>query len=152
MTNEADNEDRAEERAPLLREFFPAPYAAGIAIYCGMIFYLSSLPSPPFTPPFPHFDKVVHFFLFGGLGAVVAMGLRKAAREYSVASRVVVPIVFCFFYGLSDEIHQSFTPERMYDRADLAADVLGAAVAAGLILTVFQRTKPHGLKNEGGET
>ena len=141
-----------KELAPLLREFFPAPYAAGVTIYCGAIFHLSSMPSPPFEPPFPFFDKVAHFFLFGGLGALVAIGLHKASREYSSATRVVVPMVFCFLYGLSDEIHQLVTPERMYDLADLAADVLGAAVAAGLVSHIFHRTWAQGRKNEGGET
>ena len=82
----------------------------------------------------------------------LAVGLLKARREYSVETRIIVPIVFCFFSGLSDEIHQLFTPERMFDLADLAADVVGAAVAAGLVVYVFQRTELDGLKNEGGET
>jgi VanZ family protein len=107
-----------------------------------MIFYLSSAPTLPMPATFPFFDKVAHFLFFGGLGAIVAMGLRKAPREYSGAARVIVPIVFCLLYGLSDEIHQLFVPERMFDFADVAADVLGATVSAGLILRIFRGQGP----------
>ena len=144
MTNEAYNDGRKKGGTSLSKEFFPLPFAAGVAVYCGMIFYLSSMPSPPLPAPFPFFDKIVHFLLFGGLGAVVAMGLRGAAHEYSTGARVIVPIVFCFLYGLSDEIHQLFVPERMCDLADLAADVLGAAVAAGLASRFFNGQGPAG--------
>ncbi len=141
MTNETHNEGRIKGWRPLLKEFFPAPYVAGIVVYCGMIFYLSSMPSPPLPIRFPYLDKIVHFLLFGGLGAVVAMGLRKASHEYSVAMRIIVPIALCFLYGLSDEMHQLFVPERMFDLADVAADVLGAAAAAGLLSLLFIRRK-----------
>ncbi len=93
----------------------------------------------PVKPPFPMFDKLVHFGLYGGLGAVVAIGMWWADREYSAGARVVVPTAFCFFYGLSDETHQLFVANRSFDLADVAADVAGAAVAAILLAHVWRR-------------
>ena len=39
-------------------------------------------------------------------------------------------------YGVSDEIHQIFVPERMFDYSDMGADCLGVAVG----VWAFRRT------------
>ena len=98
------------------------------------------MPSFPVAPPFRHFDKLVHVCLFGGLGGVVGLGLHRAGHDYSRVARVVGPMLFCLAYGLSDEMHQSFIEGRTFDLNDLAADVVGAAMAAGLVL-VFRGPK-----------
>ena len=68
----------------------------------------------------------------------VIMGLRQAVHEYSAVAQGAIPVAICFLYGLSDEIHQLFVENRMFDPADLAADVMGAAVATGLLSLVFR--------------
>jgi VanZ family protein len=37
-------------------------------------------------------------------------------------------VLFCLLYGISDEFHQSFIPDRMPSILDLIADTAGAAV------------------------
>jgi VanZ family protein len=116
-----------------------------------MIFYTSSIPSFSLPPPFPHFDKLVHFFEFGGLSALIVAGLRRAEYEFSAGMRIVVPVIFCLLYGLSDEIHQSFVEGRIFDLTDLAADIAGAAFAASMLLYLQRKKIFKGLRKQGGD-
>ena len=43
-------------------------------------------------------------------------------------------VVLSTLYGVSDEVHQAFTPERTPDVRDLLADALGAALGVAAIL------------------
>jgi len=144
------NGGRAIGTAEFLREYFPLFFLVPTIAYCGIIFYLSSIPSFPFPPPFPYFDKVVHFFEFGGLGMLAIAGLRWATHEFSMKTRFLVPVVFCLLYGLSDETHQLFVEGRTFDLTDIAADVAGAACAAALFLYVAKKIGSGGLKKQGG--
>ena len=128
----------------MMRRYFPVPLLFGVAAYCGMIFYLSSIPSFPLPPPFPHFDKIVHFLEFGGLSVLVVLGLRRAEYSFSAGMQVIVPVIFCLLYGLSDEIHQLFVEGRIFDLTDLAVDAAGAAFAAGLLLHLQIRKGSRG--------
>jgi VanZ family protein len=150
LNKRADKRERAERAAKFFKEYYPLVFLIPTIAYCGVIFYLSSIPSLSIPPPFPHFDKVVHFFEFGGLSVLVVMGMNWAEYDFFAGMRFVVPVVFCFFYGLSDEVHQLFVEGRFFDLTDLAADVAGAACAAGLFLYVLKRIGLRGLKKQGG--
>jgi len=130
------------EREPFPRTFFPATLLVVVIGYCAFIFWLSSIPSFPVAPPFAYFDKIVHICLFGGLGGVVGLGLHRAGHDYSRVARTIGPTLFCLAYGLSDEIHQSFVAGRTFDLTDLAADVVGAAMAAWLVLASCRTKEP----------
>ncbi len=71
-----------------------------------------------------HFDKVVHFSVYGLLGTLVvrAMGVRRWGWAVAAVSA----------FGVSDELHQHFTPGRSMELADWVADTLGALLAAAL--------------------
>ncbi len=127
-----------------MTRFYPMPFGAATAVYCSLIFYLSSISSLPGPMPFAYFDKVVHFCLFGGLGAIVVVGLGKADRKYAARARIAIAIAFSFVYGLSDEIHQIFVEYRTFDMSDLAADVAGAAFAAGLLAYLQRKNDSRG--------
>ena len=121
--------------------FFSAPFGAATVVYCIIIYYLSSKSSFPVPPPFPFFDKIAHFCLFGGLSAILAAGLQLAEHEYSAGMLFMIPVGFCIIYGLSDEVHQLFVASRTFAVGDIAADTAGAAGAAILLLVVRQRNK-----------
>jgi len=73
-------------------------------------------------PPIDHFDKVVHFSVYGLLGTLVVRALGHR--------RWVLAVVIVSLFGASDEWHQSFVPGRAMEFGDWVADTLGAAVAA----------------------
>jgi VanZ family protein len=98
-------------------------------MYCGVLFWLSSGASP--VHPhwlFRHEDKIVHAALYGGLATVVSLGIRRSGRLAAPAVQFVVPILFAFLYGVTDEIHQALVPNRSCDVWDLAADTVGACI------------------------
>ncbi len=72
----------------------------------------------------PHFDKVVHFAVYGLLGVLVCR-LGRGARA------AVLAVVLTSAYGVTDEWHQSFVPGRSAELADWVADTLGALAAVG---------------------
>lgn len=75
-------------------------------------------------PAINNFDKVVHFSVYGLLGTLVlrALGGRHGGWAVAIVS----------LFGVSDEIHQYFTPGRSMEFGDWVADTLGAAVAVVL--------------------
>jgi VanZ family protein len=150
VDHEVKNEGRAVGPAEVLNEYFPLVLLIPTLAYCGVIFYLSSIPSLKLPPPFPHFDKVVHFCEYGGLSVLIVAGLRRARHKFSAGMRIAVPVLLCALYGLSDEIHQLFVVGRTFDLLDLAADAAGAAVAAGVLLFVIGKVGSKGLRNKGG--
>ena len=87
---------------------------------------LSGEQSPP-TPGFiPSFDKLAHFCVFGLLATLLFRLVPPTSRTARIAILVILAVSL---FGLSDEIHQSFTPGRFVEFADWVADTLGATVA-----------------------
>jgi VanZ family protein len=121
------------------------PYLVLSALYCWMIFIASSDSDPPkLMFGVPHLDKVVHFIFFGGLAAIVSLGLRYADRIPQHRTQFFAPVAFAMFYGISDEIHQLFVPLRTFSVADIAADTCGA-LAIQLFLCFYLWRIPRNL-------
>jgi VanZ family protein len=93
-----------------------------------LIFFLSSRPGSAYPDiDVPGLDKVVHFCLYGPLGA----GLYRWLDRPLLAWGLTVA------WGVSDEAHQAFVPQRTPSAADVAADAIGGA--AGILLWRWRR-------------
>lgn len=93
----------------------------------GGIYFFSSLPgSSIHLPLFPGSDKLAHALAYAVLAGSVLAALNLAPggpwRGY------VLAFAISSLYGISDEIHQSFVPQRSADILDWLADSLGAAL------------------------
>ncbi len=92
--------------------------------YCGLIYLLSaqSKLATPFW--FNHQDKLIHFAAY----ALMALWCWRFFRHFlnKIQHLIIVTALFCSFYGLTDEWHQSFVPGRNADSADWLADTCGA--------------------------
>lgn len=105
-----------------------------LVMVMGTIFFLSHQTgdSEAFSLP-AGVDKVAHMVAYGTLAAsfifamVGSVGCRGAKKPWKV---IFFTLLFCFFYGLSDEFHQSFIPGRFVSGFDLLADFMGAAVVS----------------------
>jgi VanZ family protein len=97
-----------------------------------LLFFLSSLSTIP-PPPSGFTDKHEHFFFYGILGALSLRALAKGTWRGVTLATVVAAIAISTAYGVSDEFHQRFVPGRDYEVLDMAADGLGAAMAAVLL-------------------
>lgn len=97
-----------------------------VVLYCALIFAFSSVSN---VPPLPGgmSDKFAHALLYSGLGFLVSRALAGGGPRVTwwVALATVVAVTL---YGLSDETHQLFVPNREFDLRDLAADCTGASI------------------------
>jgi VanZ family protein len=104
-----------------------------VVALAALIFVLSSFHYLP-SPPGPNSDKWEHFVMYGLFSTLIVRAL-AGGRWLGVRAGVFgLAVVLSTLYGISDEIHQSFVPGRTADGADVVADAIGAALAAGLLL------------------
>ena len=103
------------------------------ALYWATLFVLMHVPVPVQSPA-PHFDKVVHFLAYAGLGVGMIVVLPSAWRRSLFG--LLFAIGAAWLYGVVDEIIQGFVPGRSADLLDWCADTAGAAVGATVAWTV----------------
>jgi len=70
-------------------------------------------------------DKVAHMILYGGLTFVVSWSIRRSNESPRPWVQWGIPVIFAVFYGVTDEIHQYYVPNRAMDAWDLLADGVG---------------------------
>ena len=107
------------------------------------VFCASSQPVPPeLRGLMVKADKIVHFAVFGSLALLIAR-LRFVQERLPLGAMSAIVLVALF--GLTDELHQAFTPGRFCNFDDWLADVLGAAtfVAAYVHWTAYRRWLEH---------
>jgi Tfp pilus assembly protein PilF len=123
------------------------------ALYAGLIFALSATPGRDFgwlgLPPW--LFNGAHVPLYGGFASLVAMafggslrGLRRGPWPTLWTLGAVVT------YGITDEIHQRFVPDRASTVGDVGLDLLGAVIAIGLIHLLARRRASAGKGSERG--
>jgi VanZ family protein len=120
-------------------------------LWAGVIFGLSSIPGTQLPPvDLPQADKLAHLLVYSVLGALVLRGVRRKRFDrgatpvdfdVGAGARVgadfrrrwgdfAVSIALTTLYGISDEIHQHWTPNRTPDWHDVVADLSGAGLGA----------------------
>ena len=99
--------------------------------YAYLIFVASSEDTSSITIP-PYVDKLIHFVAFGILCLAICWSLSSARIGSKNIYKLILAIGITSFYGMSDEFHQLFTPNRSVDIFDWLADTAGA-VAAGFL-------------------
>ncbi|MCI0435321.1 MAG: VanZ family protein [Gemmatimonadetes bacterium] len=90
------------------------------------------------TPP----DKLIHFVLYGILGALLAHGWRRADHRQPL----LIVLVSGTLVGLYDEWQQQFVPGRSSDPWDWLMDVAGVTV--GFLVIALLRRLPAQPSNE----
>ena len=92
----------------------------------GLIFFFSAQPGD--TLPLPALfgiDKVAHCLVYAALAVTVCYAFPSWAEWPAGRWRGLTVVLFCLFYGISDEFHQSFVPNRDVSLGDLVADTIG---------------------------
>ena len=85
-------------------------------------------------------DKGEHAFVYAILGGLCFRALRRTTA-LPVARAAVLAVVMGFGYGVLDEVHQLFVPQRSFELLDMAADASGATLGA---LTAWAGQKLRG--------
>lgn len=92
----------------------------------GAIFFLSHQCGDTLAlPSFPGVDKLAHMLAYGTLAVTVLwyFGEKGVGRPWPT---LMLTVLFCLLYGISDEFHQSFVPLRSVSTFDIVADTVGA--------------------------
>ena len=107
---------------------------AALTAYCALIYWLSDQSKLPIPLEFRFGDKIVHAVAYGVMGwlawQIATAWINDRPKRWLAAT------LFCSFYGITDEYHQSFVAGRFSDPFDWLADTLGAAAVCGLLWTV----------------
>ena len=106
----------------------------------GVIFWLSSrstLPRPPGASP-GLVSILGHLSVYFVLALLLSCALRPLGRP--LPTTLAVAWVAAVLYGISDEVHQHFVPNRYPDTFDVATDAVGAALA---LILVWWRLRSH---------
>lgn len=121
-------------------------YMMAVGAYCAAIFVLSSQSEAPDAAQsfldFPGSDKVAHVILYAGLAATVSVGVKRSNGSISPRLLFWLPVAFSALYGVSDEVHQLFVPQRTLDPMDVLADVLGAMITQIALCGFLWRSPP----------
>lgn len=106
------------------------PWLVALLAWATLIFVLSSFPNPPgprVTEPRAIGAHVAEYAVFGYL-AQQALHRSRIGRPSTIA---LAAWLLAVAYGISDEFHQSFVPNRHASALDILADAIGAAVGVG---------------------
>jgi VanZ family protein len=99
-----------------------------VAGYLLAIFWASSRSTLPSLPGHPS-DKLLHFVAYAGMSLLMIWAATRGRWRRTSWSVVLLVTLVCTAYGVSDELHQRFVPNRQADLADLVADALGGMTA-----------------------
>ena len=116
-----------------------------LALYCGLIYWLSDQPWLPVPSMFENQDKFHHLGAYFIMGTLAWRNFRHYLRNPGFLT--AISIAFCSLYGISDEWHQSFVVGRNADGLDWLADTAGATIAVFTIRHLMNKqffSKLHG--------
>ena len=98
-----------------------------VIVYMAGIFFGSAMPNPPVPSNVP--DVSLHEAAYFGLTLLLIRALSKGAWAGVTRATLVAAWLIAVAYGVSDEFHQSFVPNRHAELRDLGADAIGAFAA-----------------------
>ncbi len=127
---------------PTLRQI--TLYWFPLLLYSLLIFFISSLSHPEDHFPDPYFwgfenDKVAHGIEFAVLGILYLRVFQGGLGKSSLSYPALWAILAATLFGISDEFHQYFVPNRDIDLWDVVADFTGATLAI-VAWSYFQRS------------
>jgi VanZ family protein len=82
-----------------------------------------------------------HFLAYGALAVAALRAFARATWSGVRPRAAVFAVLLASAYGLTDEFHQRFVPNRMSGLDDWAADTLGAITAVVIVLVMARRRR-----------
>jgi VanZ family protein len=105
-----------------------------VVLYAALIFAGSSIPGNEIDHRLSLHDKIIHATEYAGFAFLLA-------RAFGVR-RWWWAIVVGALYGVSDELHQTFTPNRSgNDLGDMTADFIGSCIGASAWMLLRRRRR-----------
>jgi len=101
-----------------------------VILWMGVLFFFSSIPGQEVPSLFPYEDIFYHFAAYFILGLLFSRALKKSPAQVPAVKIIVFTAIFGIIYGLTDEFHQSFVPNRSACASDLVIDGIAAFSAS----------------------
>ncbi len=105
----------------------PMVYWVFTIMYMGFIFYLSSLHGYNLPEFLQYSDKIVHALIYIPLAILIYFALKKSGIKKNV---FLLTVILTTLYGISDEYHQRYVPNRIASVGDLIADSVGSVLGS----------------------
>lgn len=118
-----------------------------VALYSGIIFFVSSLSSVKNPLEIEHFDKIIHVLEYMPFGFLLTRAFFNTNRRLSQKTLLVYVILTSFLYGLSDEYHQFFVEGRDATVIDALADTIGGMLGVYIYFYFLKRLKGKKTQN-----
>lgn len=102
----------------------------------------------------PIVRKTAHFSIYAMLGfltinfVLTFKDIKLKFKNKEMYKYIVISLLFCFIYAISDEFHQSFIPGRSCEFRDVLIDTSGALVGILGIITIYIITRKIRNKNK----
>ncbi len=110
------------------------------ALSGGILNTLESLLSIDLDPYHTLIRKTAHFMVYLILGVFVVHTLFEF--EITTKRSIILSLVFCLLYAISDEVHQTFVANRSGELGDVIIDTIGASVGI-YIMTLINYYKSN---------
>lgn len=128
----------------LVRFRHQVPWGKALLLWALVIFYFSSIPGSPYplevTSSYYVERKGAHVFEYFVLSLLIYGFIWKRFPKEKAAILSALTIFGATLYGISDELHQYFTPFRGSKLSDVGFDLFGACLAM-LILMLYRYKK-----------
>lgn len=96
-----------------------------VGLWAAAIFTVSSIPGTDLPGGYSWQGHLIEYAV---LGSLLFLALR---HDHPPLRAALLAVAIASAYGVTDEIHQSFVPNRMPDPLDWLTDTAGASVAIG---------------------
>ncbi len=103
-------------------------YQLPVIVWMALIYFLSSRSFPDMPAMIPGTDKVVHMAIYAILCALLHRAFRMQPNARLASMSLFLALGVTLLYGISDEVHQYFVPERSSDIFDVLADLSGGFI------------------------
>src|SRR5262249_8406787 len=110
-----------------------------------------SWPKPPQVPivsTVPHFDKLIHFTLYGVQAFLIYRAVRWPGKAVVSLARALAIVGLMAGWGIPGGTHQDLIPRPSVEGGDVAADVVGAAAGALVATIASGRRRPSYIRSD----
>lgn len=108
----------------------------GLGIFSSIYQAMQAVQAQLLGPGVDVLSSIAHFCEYTVFGALLANALRC---HMPLRRACFIAIACASLYGVSDEIHQLFVPERMCDPVDWMVDTVGATLGSGIAYAVLRK-------------
>lgn len=108
----------------------------GLGIFSSIYQAMQTVQAQLLGPDVDVLSSIAHFCEYTVFGALLANALRC---HMPLRRACIIAVVCASLYGVSDEIHQLFVPERMCDPMDWLVDTLGASLGSSIAYAVLRK-------------